>query len=61
MKIGILGASNVGTTLANRLAAAGHQVKVANLRGPGRLPPNAVAPAAMGSRTCSTVKLDGLG
>jgi len=34
MKIGILGAGNIGTTLAQKLAAAGHDVKVANSRGP---------------------------
>lgn len=36
--IGILGAGNIGTTLANRLAEAGHQVKVANLRGLETIP-----------------------
>lgn len=34
MKIGILGAGSIGTTLARRLAGAGHEVKVANSRGP---------------------------
>lgn len=34
MKIGILGAGSIGTTLARKLAAAGHDVKVANSRGP---------------------------
>jgi len=34
MKIGILGAGSIGTTLARRLAAAGHAVTVANSRGP---------------------------
>ncbi len=34
MQIGILGAGNIGTTLARKLAAAGHQVRVANSRGP---------------------------
>lgn len=34
MKIGILGAGTIGTTLARKLAAAGHDVKVANSRGP---------------------------
>lgn len=37
-EIGILGAGNIGTTLANRLAEAGHQVKVANLRGLETIP-----------------------
>lgn len=34
MRIGILGAGSIGSTLARRLAAAGHEVKVANSRGP---------------------------
>lgn len=42
MRIGILGAGNIGTTLAHRLAAAGHQVKVANSRGPETVPANAL-------------------
>jgi predicted dinucleotide-binding enzyme len=34
MKIGIIGAGNIGGTLARRLAALGHQVSIANSRGP---------------------------
>lgn len=34
MKIGILGTGHIGKTLVQRLAAAGHDVKVANSRGP---------------------------
>ncbi|MHA7219470.1 NADPH-dependent F420 reductase [Arthrobacter sp. MDT1-48-3] len=34
MKIGILGAGFIGSTLAHKLAEAGHEVKVANSRGP---------------------------
>jgi len=34
MKIGILGTGNIGKTLVQRLSAAGHDVKVANSRGP---------------------------
>lgn len=34
MKIGILGTGNIGKTLAQKLSAAGHDVKVANSRGP---------------------------
>src|SRR4051812_38015668 len=34
MKIGILGTGHIGKTLARKLAAAGHDVKVANSRGP---------------------------
>jgi predicted dinucleotide-binding enzyme len=46
MKIGILGVGNIGTTLAHRLAAAGHHVKVANSRGPETLPPRALSTGA---------------
>lgn len=34
MKIGIIGAGNIGATLARKLAASGHDVKLANSRGP---------------------------
>lgn len=34
MKIGILGTGNIGKTLVTKLSAAGHDVKVANSRGP---------------------------
>jgi predicted dinucleotide-binding enzyme len=34
MKIGIIGAGNIGATLARKLAAGGHAVKLANSRGP---------------------------
>lgn len=33
MKIGIIGTGNIGSTLARKLAAAGHDVRVANSRG----------------------------
>jgi predicted dinucleotide-binding enzyme len=34
MKMGILSVGHIGKTLARKLAAAGHHVKVANSRGP---------------------------
>jgi 8-hydroxy-5-deazaflavin:NADPH oxidoreductase len=34
MKIGIVGAGNIGATLARKLAAEGHEVKLANSKGP---------------------------
>ena len=37
MKIGIIGAGNIGGTLAKRLASLGHEVSVANSRGPETL------------------------
>ncbi|XHH29314.1 NAD(P)-binding domain-containing protein [Xanthomonas euroxanthea] len=46
MKIGILGAGSIGTTLARKLAAAGHFVKVANSRGPETVDLHALATGA---------------
>jgi predicted dinucleotide-binding enzyme len=46
MKIGILGAGAIGTTLARKLAAAGHDVKVANSRGPETIPADAIETGA---------------
>lgn len=37
MKIGIIGAGQIGGTLARRLQAIGHQVSIANSRGPASL------------------------
>jgi predicted dinucleotide-binding enzyme len=37
MKIGIIGAGQIGGTLARRLTAAGHEVSIANSRGPASL------------------------
>ena len=37
MKIGIIGAGNIGGTLARRLSALGHEVSLANSRGPETL------------------------
>jgi predicted dinucleotide-binding enzyme len=34
MKIGIIGAGNIGATLARTLAASGHEVKLANSKEP---------------------------
>ena len=34
MRIGIIGTGNIGGTLARKLSAAGHDVRVANSRGP---------------------------
>jgi 8-hydroxy-5-deazaflavin:NADPH oxidoreductase len=39
MKIGIIGAGNIGGNLARRLTALGHEVSVANSRGPETLAP----------------------
>jgi 8-hydroxy-5-deazaflavin:NADPH oxidoreductase len=37
MKIGIIGAGMIGATLARRLTALGHEVVIANSRGPETL------------------------
>jgi 8-hydroxy-5-deazaflavin:NADPH oxidoreductase len=37
MKIGIIGAGNIGSTLAQRFAERGHEVQIANSRGPESL------------------------
>ena len=37
MDIGIIGSGNIGSTLARRLSALGHQVAIANSRGPASL------------------------
>ena len=34
MKVGIIGAGNIGSTLARKLAACGHDVKLANSKDP---------------------------
>ncbi len=37
MRIGIIGAGNIGGTLARRLTQLGHEVSIANSRGPDTL------------------------
>ena len=37
MEIGIIGSGNIGSTLARHLTALGHQVSIANSRGPASL------------------------
>lgn len=46
MKIGILGAGSIGATLACRLSEAGHEIRVANSRGPESINPDIVAAGA---------------
>jgi 8-hydroxy-5-deazaflavin:NADPH oxidoreductase len=43
MEIGILGVGNIGATLTQRLSTAGHEVKVANSRGPETIPAGVTA------------------
>ena len=37
MKIGIIGAGNIGSVLALRFVEHGHEVRIGNSRGPGTL------------------------
>lgn len=46
MKIGILGTGHIGKTLVKRLSAAGHDVKVANSRGPETIETDLLATGA---------------
>lgn len=46
MNIGILGVGNIGATLTRRLSTAGHQVKVANSRGPRTIAPEVLSTGA---------------
>ena len=46
MKIGIVGTGNIGKTLVRRLSEAGHDVKVANSRGPETIDPDILASGA---------------
>jgi 8-hydroxy-5-deazaflavin:NADPH oxidoreductase len=46
MKIGILGTGHIGKTLVKELSAAGHDVKVANSRGPDTIEPELLTSGA---------------
>lgn len=46
MKIGVLGAGTIGSTVARKLSAAGHDVKVANSRGPETIDPQILVSGA---------------
>ena len=52
MDIGIIGSGRIGSILARHLAARGHQVRIANSRGPDSL----AALAAETGATASTVE-----
>lgn len=56
MKIGILGTGNIGKTLALKLAAAGHDVKAANSRGPDTIDPSVLANGARAATAADAVK-----
>ena len=55
MKIGIIGAGNIGATLTRRLTSLGHEVKVANSRGPETLTDLAVETGATAVPVVQTV------
>lgn len=56
MKIGILGVGHIGKTLARTLAAAGHEVKVANSRGPETIAADVLATGARAVKTAQAVE-----
>lgn len=47
MKIGIIGTGKIGASLVRKLSAAGHDVKVANSRGPQAIPAELLADGAL--------------
>lgn len=55
MKIGILGAGSIGATLARKLSGAGHDVKVANSRGPETIDSNIVGAGAQAVEAADVV------
>lgn len=56
MKIGIIGAGSIGKTLARKLAAAGHDVKVSNSRGPETIDAEVLATGARAVATAEAVE-----
>ena len=56
MKIGIIGAGHIGGTLTRRLAALGHEVSVANSRGPESLASLAAEAGARATAVADVVK-----
>ncbi len=55
MKIAILGTGNIGTSLAKKLSKAGHDVKVANSRGPETIDPAILAAGAHATTSAEAV------
>ncbi|PMS24541.1 NADP oxidoreductase [Paraburkholderia rhynchosiae] len=56
MKIGIIGAGNIGATLARKFSAAGHQVLLANSRGPQSIQSLATEAGAVAATVTDAVK-----
>lgn len=55
MRIGILGTGHIGKTLVRELSAAGHDVKVANSRGPDTIEPDLLSNGASAVTTQDAV------
>ena len=55
MKIGILGTGHIGKTLVLKLSAAGHEVKVANSRGPDTIEADVLASGGRAVTTAEAV------
>ena len=56
MKIGLLGVGNIGATLARRLPTIGHDVKVANSRGPETIDPDVLSSGARAVTAAEAVR-----
>jgi predicted dinucleotide-binding enzyme len=56
MKIGIVGTGHIGKILVQRLSAAGHQIKVANSRGPETIESEILSDGAQAVSAAEVVK-----
>lgn len=56
MKIGMLGVGNIGKNLAQKLSAAGHELKVANSRGPETIDADVLSSGALAVDVSDIVK-----
>jgi predicted dinucleotide-binding enzyme len=56
MKIGIIGAGSIGSTIARRLSRHGHDVVIANSRGPETISPAALSAGARAVTAADAVK-----
>ncbi|WP_197748290.1 NAD(P)-binding domain-containing protein [Mycolicibacterium sediminis] len=56
MRIGIVGAGNIGKTLSHKLSAAGHDVKIANSRSPQTIDPEALSTGARAVEAADAVR-----
>jgi predicted dinucleotide-binding enzyme len=56
MNIGIIGSGSIGSTIARRLSRRGHDVVVANSRGPETVPPSALSTGARAVTSAEAVE-----